>query len=80
MENERKSQSIADAKVVKVETEEQFSQFIRTYAMSFGANHFLSDMEPNQRVRFFATVSKTYPDEWKEAITQLANETPPPYL
>lgn len=69
MENEGQSQ-----KVVEVKTEEEFSQFIRTYAMSFGANHFLADMEPNQRVRFFITVSKTYPNEWKDAIIQLANE------
>lgn len=76
MENEGQSQPATATKVVEVKTEEEFAQFIRAYAMSFGANHFLNDMEPNQRVRFFVTVSKTYPNEWKEAIILLANEEP----
>lgn len=66
-----------ESKVVEVKTEEDFSRFIQTYAMSFGANHFLSAMEPAQRVTFFVTVSKTYPDEWKTAIAQLTEEQEP---
>lgn len=75
MENENQSQPTASAKVVEVKTEEQFSEFIRTYALSYGANHFLADMTPEQRARFFATVSKTYPEEWNAALQQLANES-----
>jgi len=56
---------------------EQFSQFINAYAVSWGANHFLSVMDSEQRIAFFIAISKTYPDEWKNAIIALANRREP---
>ncbi len=71
MENEGKPQS---PKVVEVKTEEQFAEFIRIHALSFGANRFLADMTPEERAKFFVTVSKTYRQEWNAALQQLASE------
>jgi hypothetical protein len=56
--------------ITPVESEE-FSRFINAYAVSYGANQFLAVMSPSQRVTFFVTISKTYPDEWKEAVVKL---------
>lgn len=52
--------------------DEKFSEFINTYSLSWAANHFLSIMTPEQRVKFFEVVSKTYSDDWAEAVAKLA--------
>ncbi len=54
--------------------DEKFSEFINAYALSWAANHFITIMNPEQRVNFLAAVAKTYPNEWKATLNKLVSE------
>ena len=44
-------------------------KFVTEYAMGFGANQFVAIMSPSLRTRFLVVLAKTYPEEWKEAVS-----------
>ncbi len=56
--------------------DEKFAQFINAYSLSWAANHFITIMNPEQRVKFFVAIAQTYPNEWQAATAQLVNSEP----
>ena len=61
--------------ILQTSDNESLIKYMNGYALGIGADLFITVMsEPGQRADFLVAIAKTYPEDWKKAVEELAKQ------